>query len=619
MSAILARLNFVAAPIDEAEFDRAAAAQAHYGSGGSRWCAGEVALWRADGAPRWEGARVLVCDARIDDRDTLGRRLGLPPGRAAGLTAAELILAAYERWGERCPQYLLGDYAFALWDGSTRHLFCARDHIGARPLYYHASANALVVASDIRAIEAFAGVDRTLDPEAVARYLCWLVPSGRSFLRSTQALPPGHTLLAGDGRVRLGSYWSPGQGPDVRLRDSREYAQALRGLLESAVDDRVQFDAPVGSHLSGGLDSTGVTVLAQRMLRQRGRGLTRAYAWTPEVSDRYPWVDGDERRLIDAVCRCEGLQWNGPQATAEDFRDSLARDLAVEGGTDLFEERAVMVHAASLGIRTMLSGWGGDEAATFPGNGYPAWLLTHGHWARLWALLQQETGGMRHPRRWLDYVWHAAVVPLLPDAAYAKTRLSGPVAPGLGLLGTALSAQFPHVAGERHPLWREVGDPRERQIALIAEGHLARRMETWAHWAAEHGLVYAYPLTDRRVLDFVLGLPPEMLYQQGHWRYLFRSALADTLPGEIAWRRDKWDPVNERKRQDLRAGCRALLAQDVAAGKFAGHAAGWIDVQRLVASLQAASSPVVTRDVAAFAAARVAVRVLHAVRVRPIP
>lgn len=618
MSAVLARLNFVASPIDGAEFDRAAATQTHYGSGGSRWCAGEVALWSADGAPRSEGTRVLACDARIDDRETLGGRLGLPPGRAAGLTAAELILASFERWGERCPEYLIGDYAFALWDASTRQLFCARDHIGARPLYYHADARALVVATDVRAIECFADVDRALDAEAVARYLCWLVPSERSFLRSIRPLLPGHTLLASEGRVRVRPYWTPGQGPDVRHRDVRDYARALRGLLESAVGDRLQDDAPAGAHLSGGLDSTAVAVLAQRGLRQRGRQLARAYAWTPEVSGQYPWVEGDERRLIDEVCRREGLSWSGPQATAEDFRASLARDLAVEGGTDLFEERAVMQHASALGIRTILSGWGGDEAATYPGNGYPAWLLTHGRWGKLQALLRQETGGLRHPRRWLDYLWHSAIVPLLPDAAYARTRLAGPVAPGLGFLGAALSAQFPQAAAERHPLWREVGDPRERQIALLAHGHLARRMETWAHWSADHGLVYVYPLTDRRVLDFMLGLPPDLLYQQGRWRYLFRAALADVLPDSVLWRRDKWDPVNEAKRQDLRADCWALLGREVSSGGLAGGESGWVDLDRLRATLLAAPDAVAATDIPAFAAARVAVRVWHLVRHRPI-
>ena len=616
MSALLARVNLDGAPVDGIEFARAASAQAQYGRDGGLWIEGAAALAQAEGAPRTQGSRVLACDARIDGREELGRRLGWPPGRSSGVSAEELILAAYERWGERCPEHLLGDYAFALWDAATRQLFCARDHIGARPLYVHQGARALVVASDVRAIEAFADVDSSLDEEAVARYLCWLVPSARSFLRAIRPLPPGHALLASGTRFAVRPYWSPGQGGDVRRRDPRDYAREFRALLETAVADRLQDEHPVGVHLSGGLDSTGVAVLAQRALKARGRAVARAYAWTPELSDRYPEVPGDERRLIDEVCRREGMQWSGPEATADDFRASLARDLATEGATDLFEERAVMQHAAGLGIRTLLSGWGGDEAATYPGNGYPAWLLTHGRWIRLLDLLRRESGGLRQPRRVLDYAWHAAVAPLLPDVAYARTRLALPVTAGGGFIGPELAGRFPAAVSERHPLWRETGNPRDRQVALLSHGHLARRMETWAHWSAQFGLVYAYPLTDRRLLDYVLGLPVEVLYAEGHWRHLFRSALADVLPDAVAWRRDKWDPVNEAKRQDLRAGCWTILAREVAEGTTASGHCPWLDLDRLRRTLQSPPGRVGTAEIPEFAAARVAVRVWHLARTR---
>ena len=622
MSAIVGRVNLDGAPVDAGAFERAFAMLGAYGNGPSgSWVEGAVALGQCtlvvseesafERPPARCGAAIVVADARIDDRDALCRRLRLPPERWPLTPDSELVARAFDAWGERCTDQLLGDFAFAAWNPATRQLFCARDHIGARPLYFHATPQAVTFASDLRALECFADVDRSIDEEAVARYLRWLVPADRTFFRSIRLLQPGQQMSVDARGLRLTTHWSPQAAAEVRFRDPAQYAEQLRELLETAVADRVRTKEPVGAHLSGGLDSTAVAVLAHRALRGGGRGIERAYAWSPAVGVAYPNVPEDERTLIDQVCRQEGMQWSGPPASAQDFRNSLSRDLAVEGATDLFEELPVMADAAARGIRVMLSGWGGDEAVTYPGNGYPSYLLKRLDWSRLRDLVEREALSSHGWRPKLGYLYQAAVVPLLPDRLYARARPDALAYGGTEYLTSGQRARYAGLATERHPLWREVGDPRVRQSALLLHGHLARRMETWAHWSAGQGLAYAYPLTDRRLLDFALGLPPELLYQQGRWRHLFRVALQGVLPAEVAWKADKSDPVNEAKRRDLRLACWRLLAAEAGSGRWDGEECDWVDVRRLRDEARAVPGSMTGPDIARFAALRSAVRVWH--------
>jgi asparagine synthase (glutamine-hydrolysing) len=119
-----------------------------------------------------------------------------------------------------------------------------------------------------------------------------------------------------------------------------------------------------------------------------------------------------------------------------------------------------------------------------------------------------------------------------------------------------LIERYPKAASRRGAAWRLHPDPGRVQCLLMHHGHLGSRMSTWAHWSAEHGLIYRYPLTDRRLLDFTLGLPPELLWEEGQPRRLFRDAIGQRLPPGLG----KNDSANERKRMAIREECWRLLS-----------------------------------------------------------
>ncbi|MDN3554782.1 asparagine synthase-related protein [Halomonas maura] len=587
MSAILGRIHFSARPVDPAAFGAALATLDHYGrEGASMRVEAGVGLGyqRLDVSPSsvhecqplGDGHFAIVADAILDNRDSLCDELHIESHRRSLIPDSRLLLLAYRRWGRECVQRLVGDFAFALWDAREQVLFCARDHIGARPFYYHAYGECLVFSTDIRALASFSDLSLVIDETRVAEYLLW--PLGcreASFFQGVYPLPAGHCMCVDRHGVRLWAYWQPADVPSIRYARREDYIGHLRELLEQAVSDRLCSSYPVGSHLSGGLDSAGVTILASRLTRARGERLDMSYSWSPSINSDYPLIahNRDERRVIDEICHREGIHCLYGTTTGQDYLDYLRRDIALEGTTDLFEEHGVMRQAAQRGTRVMLSGWGGDESATFGVRGYPGYLLKRGRLVRLLSIAHKAVGGYHRPRKLAGFLWRECLLTLLPDCVYA--RYSPYLRPDQlqFLYRPDFVERFASFSSYRSPAWREYPDPVAMQALLLMNGHLASRMSTWAHWSARHGIVYRYPLTDLRLLRFTLGLPPDLLWYRGQARSLYRRALAGLLPREVS----KNDTVNERKRMKVRAECWTLLAEEAAKGAFQGECR-WLDM-----------------------------------------
>lgn len=620
MAAIFARLHLDETPLPPRALDHGLAVLSEYGpEGEGRWSSRHAGLGYRhlevspeschEAQPVHHGPLVLVADALLDNRDELCDLLDISTSQRTTLPDSRLLLQAYLRWGSACVDRLHGDYAFVLWDDRAGHVFAARDPAGARPLFYTCRHQRLVVATDIRALLAQPDLAFTPNESRIAAYLQWpLNPTEDCFFTDIAPVPPGHTLLADRNGVRLKRWWDPRDISEVRFARREDYADRCRELLEAAVADRIRTSHPVGSHLSGGLDSTGVTLLASRRLKQRGRSLDGCYTWAPAVSSRYPLHTDhrDERRLIAAVCTQEGIPCLYGSAAGEDYVDFLGRDMAVEGHCDLFEELPMMAAAAQRGTRVMLSGWGGDEALTYTTRGVAAYLLRTGKWRTLLGMARRHAGGLRRWHRWSRFLWQEACLPLMPDALYSRfspymnTQRLDSVAANHWL------TRFSHSQAGRGPAWRVLGDPRRVQHALLDNGHLAARMATWANWAAPHRLIYRYPLTDRRVLEFALGLPRELLWQEGTHRWVYRRALHDLLPAGLG----KYDTVNERKRYDQLVECRQRLADQTRQGRYLAPCP-WLDVARLNERLGEVPHADPGKAIAEFIPVEAALRIWH--------
>lgn len=171
----------------------------------------------------------------------------------------ETIVHAYEEWGTACLDELRGMFAFAIWDRRQQRLFLARDRLGKKPLYYAVVNGTFIFGSEIKALLAFPGLDRSLDLQAVSDYLSLLyIPSPKSIFRQVRKLPAGHYLLAGRQGIQVRRYWDVSFAPG---RDTPRPAERLAELLRESVVARLRSDVPLGAFLSGGLDSSAVVGL----------------------------------------------------------------------------------------------------------------------------------------------------------------------------------------------------------------------------------------------------------------------------------------------------------------------------------------------------------------------
>jgi asparagine synthase (glutamine-hydrolysing) len=194
----------------------------------------------------------LKANARIDDR------------AKESLTDEELILSAYEAWGEDCVKHLIGDFAFAIWDERLQRLFCARDHMGVKPFFYTHIGGNFNFSSTLNELRREPCVSNTLNEIAVGDYLLFGVNQDNSttIFKDIQRLPPGHTLTVANNQIKIKRYWTPSLPAEVRYRDSESYVERFLELLSRAIEDRLRTDR-VAISMSGGLDSTSLAAIAR--------------------------------------------------------------------------------------------------------------------------------------------------------------------------------------------------------------------------------------------------------------------------------------------------------------------------------------------------------------------
>jgi asparagine synthase (glutamine-hydrolysing) len=489
----------------------------------------------------------LAADIQLHARSELERGLGIPAGDALLLDDDDLILSAYQRWGLACADRLLGDGAFALWDAAEQRLVCWRDAAGVRPLYYHhVPGRRIVISSDLQSIAAHPAIPPRLDlPYTKAFLERWMFQHPtRTLIEGVLKLPPAHVLTFDRGGLQLRPYWEPDSVAEKPASDDRESVEELRSLLRQAILDRLRCAGEgVGAHLSGGLDSSSIAASTAALLDGHRDALS-AFSWAPprEVVPAIEGDERDERNLVDSVARFCRIRARYTCLQAADLVDFACRDVALRPRETLKFELATSRQAAAAGVRTIFSGWGGDETVAFNGRGYFAEMARRGRFTTVQRELKLRSriqGGS------LRGAWkHRVLTPLLPDRALPRPKESPP-------LPTALRPDFLQLLRTVESL--ELPDLRERpgvhrmQRTLLRAGHLHYRMEAWAAHGAALGLAYTFPLLDRRIVELALSLPGRMYFREGWKRWLYRTSMEGILPDDVRWNPWKFDSAAGRQ------------------------------------------------------------------------
>lgn len=533
----------------------------------------------ADALPQGPDGTWLAADLRLDRPAELAAALGC----SAFASTDELALAALARWDMDAPDRLDGDFALAQWHPGRRRLVLARDIMGARPLCWtHQPGRHVAFASLPRGLYGSGAVERRVDPVALGRLLFEpALGHDVTGMQNINWLPPGHALAATPDGVRLHRAWRPDPARVGVWRGSAaEAAEQMRALVEAAVACRLPSAGPVAAHLSGGLDSSAVAVLAARHLRADGR---RLHVFSQMADPTRASDLRDERNFIHAVLSQEpGMAWT--PAHVDGFETGNAPELGVDGPLVSVDE-AICAAAAQAGAGMLLTGAGGDETATFNGADLYAAMLRQGRWRELPAELRARARRDGQPLS--AVILRRVVGPLLPHwLRQTRRRLLG-ITPPRALLAS-LEFLHPDLAPRvAAAMQREAPrvDTADGRIRMLSHPYLAGRATRWAAIGARHGIAFSHPLLDRRIIDFTLSLPLERFAQDGHTRQPFRNAMAGVLPDAVRLRDSKFMPFPDLPLV-LAARKPALLAQ-VAALRGEPAAGSHFDLDAIAAALEA--------------------------------
>jgi asparagine synthase (glutamine-hydrolysing) len=478
-----------------------------------------------------DGSAVVVQNGEIYNYRELKRELGGRGHRFATDCDTEVLVHAWEEWGEAFVERLRGMFAIALWDKRRRRLLLARDRFGIKPLYYSHENGALSFASELKSMLEQPGFSREIDPQAIAAYLAFnSIPAPLTIFKGARKLPPGFLLAWEGGELELRRYARPGPPPGNELRrgTEAELAAELREVLDDSVRAHLVADVPVGVLLSGGVDSGGLAALASRHVDEPLRTFSIGFeeAGFDELSrarlvaERY---GTDHHELVLRPNAVELLP-KLVESFDEPFGDSSALP------TYLVSELAVGE------VKVALSGEGGDEL--FGGYyTYVADLLAR-RVGRLAALARPlaEALPSRSDRVGFDYkakrFARAAALPPLERhhgwkeifSPQARDELAGAAFAGWDPLDL-YRARYAETAGAE-PLARM----QDLDLGIYLVDDLLVKTD---RLSMAHSLELRVPFLDPQVAEFAFSLPTKMKVRGFAKKRLLRSALEPLLPHEV--------------------------------------------------------------------------------------
>jgi asparagine synthase (glutamine-hydrolysing) len=485
---------------------------------------------------------LIAWDGRLDNRESLRRATGIVDSCAAD---PELVLAAYERWGTPFAGELLGDFALALWDAAPRTLTLARDFAGTRPLFYHATADKLVWASDIRILLALPDLPAAIDDEFVAGYLSREAEPWRTPYRDIRAVPAGHRLTAIDGRIQIERCWTLDANRDIRYRTDSEYEEQLRELFRESIRARLRVRGPVCAELSGGLDSSAIVCMADQLIKA-GEVPVSGMSTVSFVYDSSS-PSCDEREFVDEVDRVRGgggfrlREEDNRILSRLDFPDAFDMPTGRLVFAGFYEQLSDVM--ARAGTRTLLSGTGGDQVmwGEVPCPYDLADFLRQFRFAEFFKNLRAWSLDKRSPLHQL--LWRAAIMPLLPRRMRTNAKPYEQVTKWLHprfvaatnikdrMLGPIEAEQY----GFHLPSRRE-------QFATILELVNGLSCWYWGNYPVRQPIEVSYPFLHRPLVEFAMAIPSEQKLRPGETRSLFRRAMRDILPEKIRTRKVKLGP-----------------------------------------------------------------------------
>jgi asparagine synthase (glutamine-hydrolysing) len=472
-------------------------------------------------------------------------------------TDTEVILAAYAEWGSDCLHRFNGMFAFGLWDSRKRLLFCARDRLGIKPFHYYWNGQLFAFASEIKALLAHPEIPQQPNDAIIYDYLALgsLDHTDETFFAGIKRLPPSHYLRFDleRGRLEIQRWWDVQANTSLNGSSSvseRDLAHQFRELLTDSVRLRLRSDVPVGTCLSGGLDSSSIVALTNRLLLEEGavpRELVGDRQKTFSACFDDPAID--ERPYIQQVIEHTGAESNRvfPQGAGglwDDLEQLVWHQEEPFGSTSIYSQWNVMRLAEQGRVTVLLDGQGGDELLAgyhpYIGSYLAQTMRAQGLWNVL-QTVQAMSAGTGRSRTFL-----------LTLGLY--NGLPGPLQRMMLSLGNVRFRTNPTVSASTllPSFERQFSERRSRKSKHRSFHNLAERLyqDTFVYslpallrYEDRNSMAFSLearvPFLDHRLVELCFSLPVSQRIQQGWTKWILRQAMDGILPKGVLWRRSK--------------------------------------------------------------------------------
>lgn len=472
----------------------------------------------------------------------------------------ECILAAYDRHGDACLDHLRGMFAFALWDEKRKRLFCARDRFGIKPFYYMVVNDVFYFASEAKALLPFLSSIRTNDA-ALAEYLTFQYTIGeKTLFDGIHQLLPGHALAVENGQVRIWRYW------DVSYEIDYDHSPAyfhnrLRELLEDSIALHGRSDVPVGSYVSGGIDSSLIYQMAR----------TNSSASSLGFHGRFTDYPGyDESPYAYAAAKQAGGQLHCVDISADDFRNHIQQviyhlDFPV-AGPGSFPQYMVSKMAAKH-VKVVLGGQGGDEVF----GGYARYVVAYfeqcikaaidgdygnGNYVVTLESIVPNLGLLREYKPLMKKFWSEGLFGPMDERYFRLVDRSTDMRDEINWAALDSRQVFEGFAKIfNNPLNVKKEAYFDKMTHFDFKCLLPALLQVEDRMSMAHGLESRVPMLDHPLIEFAATVPADMKFKGGNMKHLLKQVFAQELPSEILNRRDKMGfpvPLKEWFDHDLK-------------------------------------------------------------------
>lgn len=456
---------------------------------------------------------------------------------------SETILHAYKQWGQDCVRHLRGMFAFALWDEPRQTLFAARDRFGIKPFYYHLDERRLIFASEIKALFADASTPRRPHERRLYDYLVYgyLDHTAETCFDGILQLPPAHTFVysSGDQAPAIRRYWELDPNAPLDGLSDGEAIARFRHLFVDSVREHLQSDVPIGTCLSGGLDSSAIVCTVNHLLQAEGVAQATVGDQQRTFTSSFDDPRFDERRFAAQVAEQTHARWFCTFPQPEELFALLPSLIWHQdepfGSTSIVAQWYVMREARRQGVAVLLDGQGGDETLA----GYLPFFS--GLWATL--LRRGDLAGLRRELQGF-HLHHGPLSSLLLTGALGLALPAGLRSPLQRRRGRTRPTWLgSELAAHDYP-WLEPATPFHDPLSRQMHGYLTSiHLPSLLHYEDRNSMAFGIearvPFLDHRLVEFAFALPARFKLRQGETKWILRRALADLLPPAITLRQDK--------------------------------------------------------------------------------